>query len=371
VRDADPWLASCRKQFTRTHAESQSEAHRRLFTDLYGTDVFDEKRFADGYRRFVEGVRDHFANRTNDLLILDVSAGEGWEKLCGFLERPVPDVPFPKANVTRIRWMSIDDVVVVARQAGLELLRRFDGRCEPDVRSPARRLFDAAIRTVSRGNPIDDAVRRADRVIVEGLARLNSRIPVVSRTSAAVAYSERRQWNHCWLVDPLDGEGAFAQGSRDFSVNIGLIEDGRAIYGVVHSPATDTTCYGRAGKGSYRRTDGRDPVPLGQKKDTLRPVEGDRSTGDFAAVTPGHEGSSRALAICNLAECGPTSVSMPEGSMEWHTAAAQAIVWSAGMRLCDASSGKELCYNKRDFANAAIKVVHPPSTELTSSPNHA
>jgi hypothetical protein len=43
-------------------------------------------------------VEKHFHDKPN-LLTIDVCAGEGWEKLCPFLDRPVPDRPFPKMNV--------------------------------------------------------------------------------------------------------------------------------------------------------------------------------------------------------------------------------------------------------------------------------
>jgi len=88
----------------------QTAAHKRLFEDLYGTDVFDEQRFAAGYQKFVTAVFEYFKGRPKDLLVMNVSAGDGWEKLCPFLGKPIPGVPFPKANVTQILWMNIDDV---------------------------------------------------------------------------------------------------------------------------------------------------------------------------------------------------------------------------------------------------------------------
>ena len=138
ARDSEGWLKSCKKQFTERFAKVETDAHKRLFMDLYGTDVFDDRRFASGYARFVDGVRDYFKDRTRDLLSIDVTAGEGWEKLCPFLERPVPDVPFPKANVTQVRWMSVDDIVAIATHAGDELLRRYAGRAPPS-REPTLR----------------------------------------------------------------------------------------------------------------------------------------------------------------------------------------------------------------------------------------
>ena len=358
VRDTKGWLLSCRKQFTQPHAERQNEAHRRLFSDLYGTDVFEEEGFASGYRRFVDGVRDYFQERPQDLLVLDVSGGEGWEKLCAFLNRPVPDIPFPKANVTQVRWMSIDDVVVVAKQGGVELMRRFNGRrglgahgdAEHSPAGTARRVFSAALHALGAKGGVEVAVRKAHNVIAAGLTKLNSRIPVVSRASDLVPYQERRQWNHCWLVDPLDGEAAFARGSDDFSVNIALIEDGQPIYGVVHVPATDTTYYGQIGKVGYRCTRHEKPILLAPTQDS----------GQQARTNPSarpDEGSSRALAMCMLAEGKRGAEATLEPAMEWHTAAADAVLRSAGLYICDAASGRELDYNKQDLATGAIKIA--------------
>jgi hypothetical protein len=77
VRDREGWLKSCKKQFTQRFAEIQTDAHKRLFMDLYGTDVFDDRRFASGYERFVDGAREYFKDRQRDLLIIDIVAGEG------------------------------------------------------------------------------------------------------------------------------------------------------------------------------------------------------------------------------------------------------------------------------------------------------
>jgi len=358
IRDSAAWLTSCRKQFTQPNAERQNEAHRRLFIDLYGTDVFEEEGFASGYRRFVDGVRDYFKERPQDLLVLDVSGGEGWEKLCAFLHRPVPDIPFPKANVTQIRWMSIDDVVAVAKLAGVELMRRFNGPRGLGVQGDnteqgrfrnARRVFNAALHALRAEGGVEVAVRKTHNVIAAGLTKLNPRIPVVSRVSAPVEYAERRRWNHCWLVDPLDGEAAFVHGRDDFSVNIALIEDGRPIYGVVHAPATDTTYYGQAGKVGYRRAHDEKPTALAQAQDPWQLAQTSTVRQD--------EGSSRALAMCRLAEGKPSAETILEPAMEWHTAAAHAILRSVGLHICDGASGRELDYNKQDLANGTIKIA--------------
>jgi 3'-phosphoadenosine 5'-phosphosulfate (PAPS) 3'-phosphatase len=366
VRDADGWLKSCKKQFTQRFAESQTEAHKQVFTDLYGTDVFDAQRFASGYERYVDGVREYFKDRPHDLLIFNIAAGEGWDKLCRFLERPVPDIPFPKANVTQVRWMGIDDVIAVTTQAGLELMRRYDGERRVSFNGDhrqqtqlqgAKKLLERAVQTVLREDSVQAATRAAHRAIVRSLTKLNPQIPVLSRAGNLVPHVERKEWNHLWLVDPLDGERAFASGTGDFSINIALVEDGQPIYGVVYAPATDTIYYGSVGKGAYKSAHGGEPVRLGPSEDPKRPAS------DAAGIrvrngSTEHAGSasSYALTICALCEGRHRNEFTLQHSMEWQTAAAQAILNCAGMRVCESESGRELRYNKEDLANSVVRV---------------
>ena len=369
MRDSEGWLKSCKKQFTQRFAEVQTEAHKRLFIDLYGTDVFDDERFASGYVRFVDGVREYFKDRPHDLLIINIAGGEGWEKLCLFLERPVPDVPFPKANVTKVRWMNVDDIVAVATHAGEELMRRYEGvrqeaglggGVNSDRRSrTVKQLFERVVQSMRGEDAVHSAARAARRVIVSGLTRLNPQIPVLSRAGELVPYDVRREWNHLWLVDPLDGEAAFVSGSGEFSVNIALIEDGRPIYGVVHAPATGTTYYSSAGKGAYQRGRGGEPVRLTLSRDSKRlaTTGGARTRGGDASTEEGPWESSQALTMCTLTEgTEPGDFTFPR-SMEWQTAAAQAILNAAGLRVCECESGKELGYNKKDLANSLVQVA--------------
>jgi 3'-phosphoadenosine 5'-phosphosulfate (PAPS) 3'-phosphatase len=366
VRDSDGWLKSCKKQFTERFAQIQSEAHKQLFMDLYGTDIFDEERFASGLDRFIAGVRDYFKNRPRDLLIIDVAAGEGWDKLCPFLGRAVPDVPFPKANVTRVRWMAIDEVIAVATEAAQELIRRYDShgqeafgvarRRNAPLQS-ARNLLERSVLTVLGEHGAQAAIRATHKAIVRGLAQLTPGIPALSRAGPIVPHAERRAWNHFWLVDPLDGEGAFANGDGNFSIDIALIEDGRPICGVVFAPAKDTIYYAMMGKGAYRRVGGGNAEPLASSLDRMRPAA--TATGTSGQTVPARQAgtaSSHALAMCALSTAmAGDEVAFPP-SMEWQTAAAHAILTGAGLRTCESESGEDLGYNKKDLANGWIRV---------------
>lgn len=365
VRDADGWLASCKKQFTQRFAELQTDAHKRLFLDLYGTDVFDPERFASGYDRFVHGVREYFKHRPGDLLTINVAAGEGWEKLCPFLGRPVPDIPFPKANVTRITWTNMDDLVAVARQGGLELMRRYprasgaahgaNAGQNGGARGP-RRLLARVLERALDQDGLHAGVEASNRALLKGLRNLNAQIPVVSRVGASVPYTERRQWNHLWLIDPLDGEAAFASGRDDFTVDIALIEDGLPIYGVVYVPAKEAVYYGRVGKGGYRRVQGGPTVKLVAQS---QQAEGAELSALLATVPPpdGSVGpTSLALSMCLAVDRNAGHAGIFRPSMEWNTAAGHAIARSTGMRVCECDSGSELTYNKPDFSNRCFTI---------------
>lgn len=346
VRDSEGWLKSCKKQFTDKLAAKQNEAHNRLFMDLYGSTVFDEQKFLAGYEKFVGGVLEYFKNRTQDLLVINVVAGEGWEKLCSFLGQPIPEIPFPKANVTQITWMNIDDIVALAKHAGQLALRVHHQRQKVGMLGRMRH----ALRGGDAG-ALHRASEAVHKAVVDGLKRLNAQIPVLSRGHIAVPYSERSQWNHIWLIDPLDGAKAFLGRGGEFTVNIALIQDGAPIYGVVYVPATDTVYYARIGKGAFKREGGQAPRRL----DGV--VAGDAPEYPKGASASG----SRALAMCLVAEGRVGSYTCGDPSLECETAAAHLVATMAGKQVRDCRSKQGLKYNKEHMVSECVTVEAPPS----------
>lgn len=205
-------------------------------------------------------------------------------------------------------------------------------------------------------SPLTEADLAAHRTIVEELGKLEPRLPILSEESADIPYEERARWLRYWLVDPLDGTREFIKRNGEFTVNIALIESGRPTCGVVHVPVSETTYYGCAGKGAWKKEKGKPPQPIRAAKQRRHPlrVAGSRShAGDslkrFLERVGPHEllsmGSS--LKLCLVAEgdadvyprLGPTS--------EWDTAAAQAIVEAAGGHVTDLNL-KPLRYNRKE-----------------------
>ncbi|MGH8883603.1 MAG: sulfotransferase family protein [Egibacteraceae bacterium] len=108
VRDEDSWLRSCHSHWTNSWAwkqEGKGEEHRVymetqrfLEAAVYASYEFHEDRFRRAYRRHIDNVTRYFAGRDDDLLVLDIAAGDGYERLAPFLGVPMPDQLFPHSG---------------------------------------------------------------------------------------------------------------------------------------------------------------------------------------------------------------------------------------------------------------------------------
>ncbi|MGJ4729087.1 3'(2'),5'-bisphosphate nucleotidase CysQ [Luteimonas sp. SDU101] len=205
-------------------------------------------------------------------------------------------------------------------------------------------------------SPLTQADLAAHHCIVDGLAALTPDIPVLSEESAhLVDTATRRRWRRLWLVDPLDGTREFVKRNGEFTVNIALIEDGVATFGVIQAPVTGIVWFGGPGQGAWVR-DPRGERPARARSPAAAPlsVAASRSHRDvrteavmsrMGEVEPVGLGSS--LKFCRIAEgamdvyprFGPTS--------EWDTGAGQAILEGAGGVLFD-PAGRPFRYNQRD-----------------------
>lgn len=106
-RDESKWLPSVEWLFTVGAVKFSWDKHpefREIHEDLYGTAEFDSDVFLQRYRSHNKEVREFFADRPDDLLIIDLSRGQGYETICPFLGIPTPDVQFPHSNRKEGLW---------------------------------------------------------------------------------------------------------------------------------------------------------------------------------------------------------------------------------------------------------------------------
>jgi hypothetical protein len=94
VRDRQQWLESLRRHVER----NQERKAAGELQDQFDLGTVDVDGWATEYRRHEAVVRGYFAHRPDDLLVLDIAAGDAWEPLCEFLGHPVPDTRFPHEN---------------------------------------------------------------------------------------------------------------------------------------------------------------------------------------------------------------------------------------------------------------------------------
>lgn len=206
--------------------------------------------------------------------------------------------------------------------------------------------------------PVTAADHAAEAVIVEALRNLTPNIPVVAEEEVAAGRIAPAAAAY-WLVDPLDGTREFAAGRDEFTVNIGLVREGKPVLGVVGVPAYGELFGGIVGQYAWKRT------AAGERRIHARsaPQEGlavlaSRSHANderLQAYLKGRRIASvtnigSGLKFCRLAEGAADLYPRFGRTMEWDTAAPQAVLEAAGgaVTLFD---GSPLTYGKAGWEN--------------------
>lgn len=108
TRSIDAWLRSIELHWQLMMVWWENYPEFKRFTEfisaaVYGSIAFNRERFAFAYETHVHNVQRYFADRPDDLLVIDICGGQGWAELCPFLGLPQPSTPFPHAN----EWMHL------------------------------------------------------------------------------------------------------------------------------------------------------------------------------------------------------------------------------------------------------------------------
>jgi 3'(2'), 5'-bisphosphate nucleotidase len=239
----------------------------------------------------------------------------------------------------------LSELVAIAYSAGGAILKL----CDSDI----------GARTKADGSPLTQADLAANETILEGLAGKFPGVPTITeeRVPDAVATNTR----HVFLVDPLDGTRDFLNGNGEYTVNIALLDGGDPVAGVVYAPALGTIYAGATGTGSRRANIAHHVIGPWEHVAAAAPA------GKLHAVTSRSHPSPKTRAYLDKLAIGDVT---PIGSslkfcliaageadiyprmgqtMEWDTAAGDAILRAAGGTVRD-MSGEPLRYNKRDAA---------------------
>lgn len=219
--------------------------------------------------------------------------------------------------------------------------------------------FDVEYKKDEENSPLTEADKQAHRIIVAGLEEIAPEIPIISEESEDnMDYDVRRDFDRFWLVDPLDGTREFVNKNGEFTVNIGLIEFGVPIAGVVVAPVLEEV-YRTDGQDTVVKREGNsEPLQVSQVDDPAEAtlvhsrshrsdeLEGVLDKLNFKDTEP--KGSS--LKICMVAE-GKADVYCRFGpTWEWDTAAADAILRMAGGNITE-PDGNTQTYNSETLKN--------------------
>ncbi|MEA2709236.1 MAG: hypothetical protein QOF78_1837, partial [Phycisphaerales bacterium] len=100
-RDEATWLESMAYHYNVKHHDIQRTGPAYAFWryKIFGAIHPTARQFLDARARMESLLADHFRHAPHRLLRLNICNGEGWPQLCAFLEKPVPDEPFPRRNV--------------------------------------------------------------------------------------------------------------------------------------------------------------------------------------------------------------------------------------------------------------------------------
>ena len=218
-------------------------------------------------------------------------------------------------------------------------------------------------------SPVTEADEAAEAFILEALGKLTPDIPVVAEEQVA-AGNIPDVANRFWLVDPLDGTKEFISRNGEFTVNIALIENGVPVAGVVHAPALAMTWTGTCEPGGEKHAvfSNTDQPPMDIRVRTI-PDEGavvvasrrhgsgeelDKFLGDYKVKETVNAGSS--LKFCLVATGRADLYPRFGRTMEWDTAAGQAVLMAAGGEV-RTMEGAPLAYGKPGFENPYFYAV--------------
>ncbi len=218
-------------------------------------------------------------------------------------------------------------------------------------------LWRSGLEVMSKADqsPVTEADQRGEKLILEHLARRFPDIPVISEEDASEFGTPDAIGPRFFLVDPLDGTKAFVRGDPNFTVNIGLIQDGRPVAGAVSAPPTGETWFTHRGR-VLKRVNGGPAVPV-----AVRPWPKGEA---IALISHTMKDDVKAKLIADY-ECGGAQamdssikfVRIAEGSadvyprngptMEWDIAAGHAILEAAGGTVLT-PDGQPFGYGKAD-----------------------
>lgn len=243
---------------------------------------------------------------------------------------------------------------------------------------------DFYVETKSDDTPVTLADKTSGQLISKILAETN--IPIISEEEEILDYSVRKDWDHVWIVDPLDGTKEFIKRNGEFAVNIALVKNNKPVIGVIYAPFIKDIYFAYQSGGSFKITQ-HDMVQeltkknlpdhlfefskklpsqklpktytvVGSRSHLSREVNEhvDKLRNLYGEVDMISVGSS--IKQCWVADGKAHEYPRFGTTMEWDTAAGQCILEESGNALIDLGTGLPMVYNREKMKNNYFIAKH-------------
>jgi 3'(2'), 5'-bisphosphate nucleotidase len=276
--------------------------------------------------------------------------------------------------------IEIKDIVSIAKLAGDAIMEIYKK--------------DFTVEYKDDKSPLTEADTKSNEIIIKGLQSLSpepgilnpelSALPILSEEGKEIPYEERKHWEYYWCIDPIDGTKEFIKKNGEFTVNIALIHKDTPVLGVVYAPALGDMYWAVKGKGAYKamvndefwmlneeeRAKSIKKLPLYHNSDPENQLTIVASKSHLSEETqefidhltfniqhPTFISKGSSLKLVMVAEGSADIYPRLAPTMEWDTAAADAIVREAGKMTYQYNpeprtlNAEPLKYNKENLLN--------------------
>lgn len=252
-------------------------------------------------------------------------------------------------------------------KAGLEIMKIYESD-------------DFNITNKNDQSPLTKADTAANIIILKELEL--AKLPYITEEIKASSYEYRKDWRQCWIIDPLDGTKEFIKRNGEFTVNIALIENNKPVLGVIYVPVSGDIYFGNVEHKTYVKSNNTSAfesyeefvsshIPVDREEiSTSIKVVGSKSHMNYDTkvfidklisdnpnkqVEVVSKGSS--LKFCMIADGEADIYPRFAPTMEWDTAAGQAICEAAGYVVIDQKTQKCMKYNREELLNSYFLVT--------------
>ena len=244
-----------------------------------------------------------------------------------------------------LKDIDLEKVVAIAKEAGDAIMEIY-----------AR---DFKVEYKDDKSPLTEADLKSNEIICSALEKFYPNIPILSEENKAQDYSERKDWEYFWCIDPIDGTKEFVKKNGEFTVNIALIHKHTPVLGVVYAPVLEEMYKAKKGEGAFKN-EVKLPIFINENPEEKLCVVASKShlsgeTQEFInaldtkEVSQASKGSS--LKLVMVAEGVADIYPRLAPTMEWDTAAAHAVVLESGKNVVQFESREEVIYNKENLLN--------------------